>query len=75
MKKELLTQLIEKAFAKLATPTPGTGLYSELKNVVTQAFELGSHYGPESEDFDSTNSVFSTQPPAENIFNHTSLAR
>lgn len=75
MKKELLTQLIEKAFAKLATPTPGTGLYAELKNVVNQAFELGSHFGPEIEDSDSTNSVFSTQPPAENIFHHTAIAR
>lgn len=75
MKKELLTQLIERAFAKLATPTPGTGLYSELKNVVTQAFELGSKFGPELEDSDSTNSLFSPQPPAENIFHHTAIAR
>jgi hypothetical protein len=75
MKKELLTQLVEKTFAKLATPTPGTGLYSELKNVINQAFELGSHFGPDNEEPDSTNSLFSPQPPAENIFHHTAIAR
>ena len=41
MKKEQLSQLIEKTFAKLACPMPGVGLYSELQKALTLAFELG----------------------------------
>ncbi len=40
MKKEQLSQLIEKTFAKLACPMPGVGLYSELQNALTLAFKL-----------------------------------
>ncbi len=75
MKKEILTQLIENTFAKLAAPAPGTGLYSELKNVILQAFELGSMQGPENEEGNSSNSLFSQQTPAENIFHHTAISR
>ncbi len=75
MKKEMLSQLIEKTFAKLAAPAPGTGLYSELKNVINQAFELGRLPDYENDDSDSSNRLFGTQHPAEKTFHHTAISR
>lgn len=54
MKKDFLSQLIDKTFAKLSCPTPGIGLYNELKKVVLTAFELGKEQDSLEERFIST---------------------
>jgi hypothetical protein len=54
MKKDFLSQLVDKTFAKLACPTPGMGLYNELKKVITLAFELGKGQDDINERFGST---------------------
>ena len=71
MKKELLTQLIEKTFAKLAAPAPGTGLYAELKSVIHQAFELGALQQAEDSSEDMyTGNLFAQQHSTENNGQH-----
>jgi hypothetical protein len=41
MKEEMLNQLIEKTFAKLACPLQGNGVYSEIQQAVMAAYNLG----------------------------------
>lgn len=41
MKEEMLKQLIEKTFAKVACPLQGNGLYAELQKAITEAFRIG----------------------------------
>ncbi|HYD20896.1 MAG TPA: hypothetical protein VEB40_05420 [Flavipsychrobacter sp.] len=54
MTKDFLSQLIDKTFAKLSCPTPGIGLYNELRSVITTAFEFGKEQESLSERFHST---------------------
>ncbi|MBL7719534.1 MAG: hypothetical protein JNL72_11900 [Flavipsychrobacter sp.] len=75
MNTELLSHLVDQTFAKLSTPAPGTGLYTELKNVISKAFELGKQLGPAEDEINSTISPYSTEPPAETIFHHTAICR
>jgi hypothetical protein len=41
MREELLKQLIEKTFAKIACPLQGNGVYAELQKAVMTAYNLG----------------------------------
>jgi hypothetical protein len=41
MKEELIKQLIEKTFAKVACPLQGNGLYSEIQKAIQEAFRIG----------------------------------
>ena len=41
MKEELLKQLVEKTFAKLACPLQGNGVYVEIQQAVMAAYNLG----------------------------------
>ncbi len=40
-KEELLKQLVEKTFAKLACPLQGNGVYAEIQKAVMDAYDLG----------------------------------
>ncbi len=41
MKEQMLQQLVEKTFAKVACPLHGNGLYAELQKAITEAFTMG----------------------------------
>jgi len=45
MKEELLQQLIEKTFNNLASPAKGNGLYTEIRNAILAAYDLGKKTG------------------------------
>ena len=64
MKKEQLSQLIEKTFAKLACPMPGVGLYSELQKALTLAFEMGKEQEMNLE------SMLSQHLTSESVYQH-----
>jgi hypothetical protein len=70
MKTEFLSQLIDKTFAKLSCPTPGVGLYNELKSVITLAFELGKEQEDIAERYHSTHTAtLSTENSPEMSYN------
>ncbi|RYE25401.1 MAG: hypothetical protein EOP51_04230 [Sphingobacteriales bacterium] len=41
MKEELLKQLVEKTFNKLACPLQGNGVYAEIQQAVMAAYNMG----------------------------------
>jgi hypothetical protein len=41
MQEDMLKQLLENTFAKLACPLHGNGIYAELQNAIIAAYNLG----------------------------------
>jgi hypothetical protein len=41
MREEMLKQLVEKTFAKLACPLQGNGVYAEIQQAIMAAYNLG----------------------------------
>lgn len=41
MKEEILKQIVERTFAKLACPLQGNGVYAELQEAIMKAYQLG----------------------------------
>jgi hypothetical protein len=41
MEEDMLKQLVEKTFAKLASPAHGYGMYAELEKALMEAYNIG----------------------------------
>ncbi|RYD55815.1 MAG: hypothetical protein EOP56_14730 [Sphingobacteriales bacterium] len=41
MKEEMLKQLVERTFNKIACPLEGNGVYAELQEAIRMAYDLG----------------------------------
>lgn len=41
MREEILKQLVERTFAKLACPLQGNGVYAEIQQAIMAAYNLG----------------------------------
>jgi len=41
MKQDIIKELLEKTFAKLACPAQGHGMYSELEKALIEAYNIG----------------------------------
>ena len=41
MREEILKQLVERTFAKLACPLQGNGVYAEIQQAIIAAYNLG----------------------------------
>ena len=41
MKEEMLKELVERTFRNIACPLEGHGVYAELQNAITAAYNLG----------------------------------
>jgi len=57
MKEEMLKQLVERTFAKLANPLEGNGVYSEIQNAIQEAYAIGERNAPPSEQPIQINSI------------------
>lgn len=44
MKEEMLKQLIEKTFNKIACPLEGNGVYAEIQEAIKMAYDLGKNH-------------------------------
>jgi hypothetical protein len=43
MKEEMLKQLVERTFNKIACPLEGNGVYAELEEAIKMAYDLGKN--------------------------------
>lgn len=43
MKEEMLKQLVEKTFNKIACPLEGNGVYAEIQEAIKTAYDLGKN--------------------------------
>lgn len=41
MQEDMLKQIIENTFARIACPLQGNGIYAELQNAINEAYQLG----------------------------------
>jgi hypothetical protein len=41
MKEDMLKQILENTFARIACPLQGNGMYAELQNAIVAAYNLG----------------------------------
>jgi hypothetical protein len=44
MKEEILKQIVERTFEKLACPLQGNGVYAELQEAIMAAYDLGKSH-------------------------------